>query len=154
MGRGIVALGVVLLLGFVGWTLVNLVRGLARDARRRKVKPGSYEFDSRYNKVARKVKGVRGPDEDHEGILAFIETRIGVEAYLEPKTLAHPLSVVLVAIDGEWKRFELAEDSFIQHLAREKGLPTYDAARVGYPQRMREYKRPKPPTEPEAGPPV
>ena len=154
MGRGIVALGFVLLLGFVAWTLVNLVRGLARDSRRRKVKPGSYEFDSTYNKVARKVEGVRGPAEDREGMLAFIETRIGVEAYLEPKTVAHPLSVVLVAIDGEWKRFELAEDTFIQHLAREKSLPIYDAARVGYPQRMRDYKRPKPPTDPGAGPSV
>jgi hypothetical protein len=149
VGRGIALLVVVGILAFVVWSMSGLVRGLARDSKRRRAKPGSYEFDSRYNQVARKVKGVRGPSEDREGILAFIETRTGVEAYLEPKTVAYPLSVVLVAFDGEWKRFELAEDAFIRQLARETGLPTFDAARVGYPPRMREYKRPKPP-DPQA----
>jgi hypothetical protein len=93
---------------------------------------------------------VKGPSEDREGILAFVQSRAGVEAYVEPKTVANPLSVVLVAADGEWKRFELAEDAYIRQLSREIGLPTYDAARVGYPQRMREYKRP--PRSDEDGP--
>ena len=30
-----------------------------------------------------------------------MRTRVGVEAYVEPRTLQQPLSVVLVATDGE-----------------------------------------------------
>jgi hypothetical protein len=141
VARIIAVLVVVLLLA---WSISKLSRGVTNDVRRRSTKPGAYEFDSRYDQVSGKLKGVRGPSEDREAILGFIRSRTGVEAYLEPKTVAHPLSVVLVAHDGEWKRFELAEDSFIRELARESGLPTFDAARVGYPQRMREFKRQKP----------
>jgi hypothetical protein len=144
VARIIGVLVVVLVLAFIVWSISGLARGVTKDVRRRRTKPGAYEFESRYDQVYRKVKGVRGPSEDRDAILGFIKSRAGVEAYLEPKTVAHPLSVVLVAHDGEWKRFELAEDSFIRELARETGLPTYDAARVGYPQRMREYKRQNP----------
>ncbi len=147
MARSLVALLVLLIVVFIVWSFSGVLKGV-RAGRRARRNPGSYDFDSRYDQVYRKAKGVKGPDEDHEGIVAFIESRSGVEAYLEPKTVAHPLSVVLVAQDGEWKRFELSEDAFIRRLSREQGLPVYDAARVGYPQRMREYRRPKPPQDP------
>ncbi|MGH2727332.1 MAG: hypothetical protein ACRDKS_10230 [Actinomycetota bacterium] len=147
MARSLGLLLVLVIVAFIVWSFSKVAKGVATGRRARR-KPGSYDFDSRYNRTYRKVKGVKGPAEDHEGITAFIESRPGVEAYLEPKTVAHPLSVVLVAQDGEWKRFELAEDAFIRRLSSERGLPVYDAARVGYPQRMREYRRPKPPEDP------
>jgi hypothetical protein len=70
---------------------------------------------------------------------AFIESRGGVEAYVEPKTVMHPISVVLVAVDGEHRRLTLSDDTNLRELAREHEIPILDAARVGYPQRMRDY---------------
>ena len=67
--------------------------------------------------------------------------RRGVEAYVEPKTVMHPLSVVLVAGDGEHKRFELSDDAYVRELGREHDLKVFDAARLGYPQRMRDYAK-------------
>jgi hypothetical protein len=87
------------------------------------------------------VKRIEGPSENREGIVAFIDSHRGVEAFMEPRTAMSPLSVVLVAEDGEWKRFELASDAFARELSRSRGLPVLDAARVGYPQRMRDYER-------------
>ena len=103
--------------------------------------PGRYEFEPVSWKVSRRLKGVQGPPEDREGIVAFVESRTGVEAYVEPKTVMHNLSVVLVAGDGEHKRFELADDAFVRQLQATHNLRVLDAARVGYPQRMRDYLR-------------
>jgi hypothetical protein len=61
---------------------------------------------------------------------------------VEPRTVVHPLSVVLVAGDGEWVRIALPDDRFLRELARTRGLKVQDASRVGYPERMRRYKRP------------
>jgi hypothetical protein len=87
--------------------------------------------------------GVQHPGEDRDGMLAFLDSRQGVEAFMEPKTSMSQLSVVLVAGDGEWRRFELADDSFVRDLTRTRGLPVMDAMRTGYPDRMRRYKRPQ-----------
>lgn len=133
--------------------LIVLVRAIAQGARdvaarRRYRNPAgtSYEWERRTDQISRKVKGVALPGEDREGILEFIQTRRGVEAYMEPKTLTYPLSAILVAEDGESKRFTLGDDSYIRELARSHGLPVFDAAKTGYPDRMRNYKR-KPPGE-------
>src|SRR3954470_15072756 len=72
---------------------------------------------------------------------SFIQSRTGVEACVEPKTVMHPLSVVLVAVDGEHRRFTLSDDAYLRELAREHEIPILDAARVGYPQRMRDYAK-------------
>jgi hypothetical protein len=131
--------------------LVVLARAIshgARDvaARRRYKNPSgtSYEWERRTEQVSRRVKGVSLPGEDREAILAFVSSHPGVEAYMEPKTLTHPLSTVLVAEDGEWHRYQLRDDSLIRELARSHGLQVFDAAKVGYPERMRRYKRPRP----------
>jgi hypothetical protein len=100
---------------------------------------GRYEFEPVTWKVSRRLKGVQGPAEDRKVILEFVESRTGVEAYVEPKTVMHPLSVVLVAGDGEHKRFELSDDAYIRQLAATHNLRVLDAARIGYPQRMRDY---------------
>lgn len=69
---------------------------------------------------------------------------------MEPRTLMYPLSVVLVAEDGEWARFQLRDDSFIRELSGTHGLRVYDAGKVGYPERMRRYRRGGQ-TDPESG---
>ena len=101
----------------------------------------TYEWERRRDQLSRRVKGVPAPEEDREGILGFIESRQGVEAYVEPRTVIHPLSVVLVAHDGEWVRFQLKDDAFVRDLARTRRLPVMDAGKVGYPERMRRYRR-------------
>ena len=148
MVRMVGPLIVLAVVAIIVYAFSGMARGIAAERRNRR-KPGEYEFDSRYNQAYRKLKGVKGPSEDHAAIVGFLDTRSGIEAFLEPKTVAHPLSVVLVAGDGEWKRFELAEDSIIRALAKERGIPVFDAARTGYPQRMREYKRPPRPSDEE-----
>jgi hypothetical protein len=64
---------------------------------------------------------------------------------VEPKTVISPLSVVLVAGDGEWRRFHLADDSYIRELSATRNLKVFDAVRVGYPKRMRQYRHGKEP---------
>jgi hypothetical protein len=104
-------------------------------------RPRPYDWERRSDQAYRKLKGIPGPSENREGIVGFIDSHRGVEAFMEPRTAMSPLSVVLVAEDGEWKRFELTSDAFMQELSRSRGLPVLDAARVGYPQRMRDYER-------------
>lgn len=84
--------------------------------------------------------GGRLPRDDRRAIREFAETRTGVEAYLEPRTLASSLSVVLVASDGEWIRRPLPDDRWLRRFAARRGIPVYDAGRVGYPRRMRDYR--------------
>ena len=50
-------------------------------------------------------------------------------------------AVVFVASDGEWVRFTLPDDSWLRRFARKRALPIYDAGVMGYPKRMREYRR-------------
>ena len=101
-----------------------------------------YDYEPTTERLRRRAKNVPAPQEDRGGILAFVESRAGVQAWVEPRTVMHPLSVVLVAEDGEWHRFELRDDAYLRELARERGLAIHDAMRVGYPERMRTYKRP------------
>jgi hypothetical protein len=103
-------------------------------------RPQAYDWERRTDRVYRRIKRVPAPDEDREAILGFVETRRGVEAYVEPKTMVSPLSVVLVAEDGEWRRFNLADDAYIRELTALKGLKVFDAVRTGYPKRMREFR--------------
>ena len=80
--------------------------------------------------------------------MAFIESHQGVEAYVEPRTVMHPLSVVLVAGDGGWLRFELRDDAFLRELAKDRALRVIDAERFGYPERMRRRRgRDDPPAD-------
>jgi hypothetical protein len=103
----------------------------------RPARPGGYDWDRRTHQLYRAWKRVPGPDENRDGILAFLDAHTGVEAFVEPRTVMHPLSVVLVDADGQWGRFELKEDAFLRNLARERHVPVFDASRVGYPPRMR-----------------
>jgi hypothetical protein len=125
--------------------IVTYVRQRAKrssDAEHQGARP-RHQREARTDRSYRRAVGVQHPGEDRDGMLAFLDSRQGVEAFMEPKTSMSQLSVVLVAGDGEWRRFELADDSFVRDLTRTRGLPVMDAMRTGYPDRMRRYKRPQ-----------
>jgi hypothetical protein len=94
--------------------------------RRRKDRPGTLRSGS-------------SSDLDH--LTDFIRTRDGVEAYLEPRTAVTETTLVLVASSGEWTRRRVDGPDGASRFAKKHGIPIYDAARMGYPQRMREWTR-------------
>lgn len=76
---------------------------------------------------------------DLAALREFASSRTGVEAYVEPKTTVTQTTIVLVAGDGEWTRRRIPNEKAAADLARSLKIPIYDANRVGYPQRMRDY---------------
>ncbi len=106
-------------------------------------RPGAYDWDRRTDQLKREVKRVGGPTEQRADIVAWLDAHVGVEAYVEPKTVVSPLSVVFVDEAGEWRRFELAEDRFLKAIAKERHIKVMDATRVGYPPRMRRDRPPE-----------
>lgn len=83
------------------------------------------------------LRGANGADLEH--LRQFISTRSGVEAYLEPKTTVTETTVVLVASDGEWTRRRVDGPDAAAAFARKQGIPLYEATKVGYPKRMRDW---------------
>ena len=137
-----------IVLGLVAIVVVAMVQLITPWARRtaqrskvfggpRPARAGGHDWDRRRDQLYRQVKGIGGPEPSREPIIAFLDTHAGVEAYVEPKTVMHPLSVLLVDGEGDAKRFELREDALLRELAKTRGLPVFDATRVGYPERMR-----------------
>jgi hypothetical protein len=82
-------------------------------------------------------RGANGADLEH--LRQFVGTRPGVEAYLEPQTTVTETTVVLVAGSGEWTRRRVAGPEAAATFAKKQGIPLYDASKVGYPQRMRDW---------------
>lgn len=78
---------------------------------------------------------------DRKHLEEFVTTRIGVEGFLEPRTAVTEVTIVLIAKDGEWTRRRVPSAQWAHSWANKLGVPTYDAAVVGYPQRMREWNR-------------
>lgn len=66
-------------------------------------------------------------------------SRRGVEAYVEPRTTVTDTTVVLIAHDGEWTRRRIGSFEAAQQFAKKRSMPVYEVAKVGYPQRMRDY---------------
>lgn len=71
----------------------------------------------------------------------FLRTRSGVEGFLEPKTAIYSTTLLLVAADGEYLRRPVRDRDQAQTVCSKHGAPVYDAAKVGYPKRMRDYDR-------------
>ncbi len=68
-----------------------------------------------------------------------MRTRVGVEAYLEPRTTVTETTVILIAHDGEWTRRRVADPGAGRALANRLSIPIYDVRLMGYPQRMRDF---------------
>ncbi len=102
---------------------------MALFRRRRAAQPGAESRSER----RQEVEAVRRHLED------FVRTRVGVEAYVEPRTTVTPPTVLLVATDGEWTRRRVHDPALVRGLAESLAVPVYDVQLMGYPQRMRDY---------------
>ena len=78
---------------------------------------------------------------DQAHLTDFVRTRRGVEGFVEPRTAVSDVTVLLVAHDGEWTRRRVPSIEWAHEFANSNGIPSYDAAVVGYPDRMRAYNR-------------
>jgi hypothetical protein len=78
-------------------------------------------------------------DGDQAHLRAFAESRSGVEGFVEPQTLTTASTLVLVASDGEWTRRRVPSPKAAFELGNKLGIPVYDVAATGYPQRMRDW---------------
>jgi hypothetical protein len=76
---------------------------------------------------------------DLQHLQAFAASRRGVEGFVEPETLTTSTTLVLVAGDGEWTRRRIPSREAAFDFGRRIGLPVYDVAATGYPQRMRDW---------------
>ncbi|HET7531238.1 MAG TPA: oxidoreductase [Mycobacteriales bacterium] len=85
------------------------------------------------------VRSADSADEKH--LTEFAASRRGVEGFVEPRTAISDVTLLLVAHDGEWTRRRVPSVEWAHAFANRRGIPSYDAAVVGYPERMREYNR-------------
>ena len=79
------------------------------------------------------------PPNEFRHLEHFVQTRRGVEAFLEPKTTVTEVTVVLIAHDGEWTRRRVPSFAAARAWGNRMAIPVYEVALVGYPKRMREY---------------
>jgi hypothetical protein len=87
------------------------------------------------------VRGASRQDEQH--LADFLATRRGVEGFVEPRTAVSDVTLLLVAPDGEWTRRRVPSVQWAHNFCNAHQVPSYDAAVVGIPQRMRDYNRRK-----------
>ena len=85
------------------------------------------------------VRSSDNADEKH--LREFVTARRGVEGFVEPRTTVSEVTLLLVAHDGEWTRRRVPSVKWAHDFANKLGVPSYDAAVVGIPQRMRDYNR-------------
>lgn len=78
---------------------------------------------------------------DRAHLRDFVRSRRGVEGFVEPRTAVTDVTILLVAHDGEWTRRRVPSVEWAHSFANAEGIPSYDAAVVGYPDRMRAYNR-------------
>jgi hypothetical protein len=71
----------------------------------------------------------------------FLQSRNGSEAFLEPPTSVYAMTLCVVAADGEYVRRPVKDEKQARKLCDDHGVPVYDARKVGYPRRMRDYDR-------------
>ena len=81
--------------------------------------------------------------EDLAHLEQFARSRRGVEAFVEPRTAVTETTVILIAHDGEWTRRRVPSVEWAHKFCNRYQVPSYDAAVVGIPQRMRDYNRRK-----------
>jgi hypothetical protein len=89
--------------------------------------------------AATTVRASDAADEQH--LREFATTRRGVEGFVEPRTAVSDVTLMLVAHDGEWTRRRVPSVEWAHRFANQNRVPSYDAAVMGYPTRMREYNR-------------
>ena len=93
-----------------------------------------------------RVRASDGADVRH--LEDFVRSRRGVEGFVEPRTAVSDVTLLLVAHDGEWTRRRVPSVKWAHDFANRNRVPSYDAAVVGVPARMREWNRRKKAGEP------
>ena len=87
---------------------------------------------------------VRASDRaDEQHLNSWVSARRGVEGFVEPRTAVSDVTLLLVAHDGEWTRRRVPSVQWAHQFCNKHQVPSYDAAVVGVPQRMRDYNRRK-----------
>ncbi|HET7431678.1 MAG TPA: hypothetical protein VFJ89_09245 [Nocardioides sp.] len=87
---------------------------------------------------------VRASDKaDAAHLHQWVVDRRGVEGFVEPRTAVSDVTLLLVAHDGEWTRRRVPSVQWAHQFCNKHQVPSYDAAVVGVPQRMRDYNRRK-----------
>jgi hypothetical protein len=79
--------------------------------------------------------------EDVRYLNQWVQGRSGIEGFVEPRTAVTETTLLLVAVDGEWTRRRVPSVEWAHRFANDHGIPSYDAAVVGYPDRMREWNK-------------
>ncbi|MFN8194145.1 MAG: hypothetical protein U0R80_07670 [Nocardioidaceae bacterium] len=87
------------------------------------------------------VRAASRADEIH--LHDFLSSRRGVEGFVEPRTAVSDVTLLLVAHDGEWTRRRVPSVAWAHEFCNRNQVPSYDAAVVGIPQRMRDFNRRK-----------
>lgn len=83
---------------------------------------------------------VRSADStDTRHLNEWVAARRGVEGFVEPRTAVSDVTLLLVAHDGEWTRRRVPSVQWAHSFCNHHMVPSYDAAVVGIPQRMRDY---------------
>ncbi|WP_227487467.1 hypothetical protein [Nocardioides malaquae] len=78
---------------------------------------------------------------DAKHLNEWVVQRRGVEGFVEPRTAVNDVTLLLVAHDGEWTRRRVPSAKWAHDFCNHHRVPSYDAAVVGVPQRMREWNR-------------
>jgi hypothetical protein len=71
----------------------------------------------------------------------WIASRTGIEGFIEPRTAVTDVTMLLVAVTGEWTRRRVPSAEWAHDFCNRNEIPSYDAAVVGVPDRMREWNR-------------
>ena len=106
-----------------------------RGARPRYTKPSGDTSRTGSTRVRASGKA----DEDH--LRFFVESRRGVEGFVEPRTAVNDVTLLLVDNDGAFTRRRVPSVEWAHKFCNKHQVPSYDAAVVGIPQRMRDYIR-------------
>ncbi|MDQ3940342.1 MAG: hypothetical protein M3238_03215 [Actinomycetota bacterium] len=71
----------------------------------------------------------------------FAQGRKGLEGFIEPQTATSSTTLLLVDRQGEHLRAPVRDPQDAAAFCERRGIPVYDAAMMGYPQRMRDFER-------------
>ncbi|MFP5299292.1 MAG: oxidoreductase, partial [Actinomycetota bacterium] len=67
----------------------------------------------------------------------WVQGRRGLEGYIEPRTATNPTTLLMVDRDGDYLRAPVREPEEAIGFCNALGIPVYDAAVMGYPDRMK-----------------
>ena len=76
-----------------------------------------------------------------EALEEFASGRKGLEGFIEPRTATNPTTLLLVDRDGDHRRAPVRDPEDAAAFCERRSIPVYDAAVIGYPQRMRDFDR-------------